>query len=112
MKIIQAIITPLKLDEVREALSALSVTGLTVSDVRGFGRQKGHREVYRGAEYEVQFTPKLKVEVAVADDLVDPVIRAIADAANTGRIGAGKIFVLPLETVVRVRTGEQGAAAL
>mgnify|MGYP001793237923 CR=1 FL=1 len=112
MKLITAIITPQKLDDVRQALSGLSVTGLTATDVRGFGRQKGHREVYRGAEYEVQFTPKVKVEVAVPSALADRVVEVLVEAANTDRIGAGKIFVQSIETAVRIRTGEQGEQAL
>ena len=112
MKLITAIITPQKLDEVREALSSLAVAGLTVSDVRGFGRQKGHKEVYRGAEYEVQFTPKLKIEIAVPASLEQQVVETIVEVANTGRIGAGKVFVQSLERAVRIRTGEQGEQAL
>lgn len=112
MKLVTAIINPQKVDDVRQALSGLSVTGLTVTDVRGFGRQKGHREVYRGAEYEVQFTAKVKIEVAVPTSLADRVVEALVEAANTGRIGAGKIFVQSIESAVRIRTGEQGEQAL
>ncbi|TDQ45114.1 P-II family nitrogen regulator [Tepidicella xavieri] len=112
MKLVTAIIKPFKLDEVREALSAMGVQGITVTEVKGFGRQKGHTELYRGAEYVVDFLPKVKIEAAVLDDLVDRVIEAIEGAARTGKIGDGKIFVFPLEQVIRIRTGEQGAAAL
>ena len=112
MKLITAIIKPFKLDEVREALSAIGVQGLTVTEVKGFGRQKGHTELYRGAEYVVDFLPKVKVEAAVADDMVDRVIEAIETAARTGKIGDGKIFVSPLDQVVRIRTGETGQDAL
>jgi nitrogen regulatory protein P-II 2 len=107
-----AIIKPFKLDEVREALMGLGVQGLTVSEVKGFGRQKGQTEIYRGAEYSVSFLPKVKIEIAVADDLVDGVVEAISKAANTGRIGDGKIFVLDVMQAVRIRTGETGAEAL
>ena len=112
MKLITAIIKPFKLDEVREALSAIGVQGLTVTEVKGFGRQKGHTELYRGAEYVVDFLPKVKVEAAVADAVVDQVIEAIEKSARTGKIGDGKIFVSPLDQVVRIRTGETGADAL
>jgi nitrogen regulatory protein P-II 2 len=112
MKLITAIIKPFKLDEVREALSGIGVQGVTVTEVKGFGRQKGHTELYRGAEYVVDFLPKVKVEAAISDDLVDRVIEAIEKAANTGKIGDGKIFVFNLEQVVRIRTGETGAQAL
>jgi nitrogen regulatory protein P-II 2 len=112
MKLVTAIIKPFKLDEVREALSAIGVQGVTVTEVKGFGRQKGHTELYRGAEYVVDFLPKVKVEAAISDDLVDRVIEAIEKAANTGKIGDGKIFVFDLEQVVRIRTGETGAQAL
>jgi len=112
MKLVTAIIKPFKLDEVREALSAIGVQGVTVTEVKGFGRQKGHTELYRGAEYVVDFLPKVKVEAAISDDLVDRVIDAIEKAANTGKIGDGKIFVFDLEQVVRIRTGETGAQAL
>lgn len=112
MKLITAIIKPFKLDEVREALSDLGVQGITVTEVKGFGRQKGHTELYRGAEYVVDFLPKVKLEVAVKDDLVEHVIEAVCAAAKTGKIGDGKIFVTPVEQVVRIRTGEDGEAAL
>ena len=112
MKLIIAIIKPFKLDEVRIALSTLGIQGLTVTEVKGFGRQKGHTELYRGAEYVVDFLPKLRVEAAVADDLVDQCIDTIEQAARTGKIGDGKIFILPLEQVVRIRTGETGETAL
>lgn len=112
MKFITAIIKPFKLDEVREALTSLGVEGLTVTEVKGFGRQKGHREIYRGAEYAVNFVPKIKIEVAVRSELADAVIQAITGKAKSGQIGDGKIFVLPLEHVVRIRTGETDIAAL
>jgi len=112
MKLVTAIIKPFKLDEVREALSALGVQGITVTEVKGFGRQKGHTELYRGAEYVVDFLPKVKIEAAMNDDLVDRSIEAIEKAANTGKIGDGKIFVFDLLQVVRIRTGETGASAL
>ena len=111
MKKIEAIIKPFKLDEVKEALHEVGVQGLTVTEVKGFGRQKGHTELYRGAEYVVDFLPKIKLEVVVSDELVDKVIQAVVDAANSGRIGDGKIFVQALEDVVRIRTGERGAEA-
>ena len=112
MKLITAIIKPFRLEEVREALGDVGVSGLTVTEVKGFGRQKGHTELYRGAEYVVDFLPKVKVEAAVADDLVDRVIEVIEGAARTGKIGDGKIFVYNLEQVVRIRTGETGTEAL
>ena len=112
MKLVTAIIKPFKLDEVRAALSAIGVQGITVTEVRGFGRQKGHTELYRGAEYVVDFLPKVKLEAAITDDLLDRVIEAVEKAANTGKIGDGKVFVFDLEQVVRIRTGETGAAAL
>ena len=112
MKLITAIIKPFKLDEVREALSAIGVQGITVTEVKGFGRQKGHTELYRGAEYVVDFLPKVKIEAAVAATLVDQVIEAIENSARTGKIGDGKIFVTSLELVVRIRTGETGTAAI
>jgi nitrogen regulatory protein P-II 2 len=112
MKLITAIIKPFKLDDVREALSGIGVQGITVTEVKGFGRQKGHTELYRGAEYVVDFLPKVKLEVAVASDMQDKVIEAIRGAANTGKIGDGKIFVSPIEQVIRIRTGEAGAEAL
>jgi nitrogen regulatory protein P-II 2 len=112
MKIVTAIIKPFKLDEVRDALTTLGVHGMTVSEVKGYGRQKGHTEIYRGAEYAVNFLPKLKVEVAIAAELVDRTIAAITAAARTGEIGDGKIFVSPLDEVVRIRTGEKGMDAI
>jgi nitrogen regulatory protein P-II 2 len=112
MKLIIAIIKPFKLDEVREALTSLGIQGLTVSEVKGFGRQKGQTEIYRGAEYSVSFLPKVQIEVAAADALLERTIETIQRAANTGRIGDGKIFVLDLAQAVRIRTGEQGAEAL
>ncbi|HEX5127830.1 MAG TPA: P-II family nitrogen regulator [Rhodocyclaceae bacterium] len=112
MKFVTAIIKPFKLDEVREALSAIGVQGVTVTEVKGFGRQKGHTELYRGAEYVVDFLPKVKIEVAIADDLLDQVIEAIEKAANTGKIGDGKIFVFDLLQAIRIRTGETGGDAL
>ena len=112
MKMITAIIKPFKLDEVREALSEINVQGMTVTEVKGFGRQKGHTELYRGAEYVVDFLPKIKIEAAVDDAVVDQVIDAISGAARTGKIGDGKIFVTHLEQVVRIRTGETGKEAL
>lgn len=112
MKLVSAIIKPFKLDEVRESLSSIGVQGITVTEVKGFGRQKGHTELYRGAEYVVDFLPKVKVEAAVADELVDRVIEAIENAARTGKIGDGKIFVFPIEQVIRIRTGETGKQAL
>jgi len=112
MKIVVAIIKPFKLDEVRDALTAMGVHGMTVTEVKGYGRQKGHTEIYRGAEYAVTFLPKIKIEVAVATEQVDKAIETITTAAKTGQIGDGKIFVLALETAVRIRTGETDAAAL
>ena len=112
MKLVTAIIKPFKLDDVREALSEIGVQGITVTEVKGFGRQKGHTELYRGAEYVVDFLPKVKVEAAVAVDMTDKVIEAISKAANTGKIGDGKIFVSALEQTVRIRTGETGPDAL
>ena len=112
MKLVTAIIKPFKLDEVREALSAIGVQGITVTEVKGFGRQKGHTELYRGAEYVVDFLPKVRLEAAVSEALVDKVIEAIEGAARTGKIGDGKIFVTAVEQVVRIRTGETGESAL
>ena len=112
MKKVEAIIKPFKLDEVKEALHEVGVQGLTVTEVKGFGRQKGHTELYRGAEYVVDFLPKLKLEIVVADDMLDKVVAAIVESANTGRIGDGKIFVLPLEEAIRIRTGERGSDAV
>ncbi|MCG8494704.1 MAG: P-II family nitrogen regulator [Enterobacterales bacterium] len=112
MKLVTAIIKPFKLDDVREALSEIGIQGITVTEVKGFGRQKGHTELYRGAEYVVDFLPKVKIEVAASDDLLDQVIEAITKAANTGKIGDGKIFVTTLEQAIRIRTGETGTDAL
>jgi nitrogen regulatory protein P-II 2 len=112
MKFVTAIIKPFKLDEVREALSAIGVQGITVTEVKGFGRQKGHTELYRGAEYVVDFLPKVKIEVAIKDELLDQAIEAIEKSANTGKIGDGKIFVSDLQQAIRIRTGETGADAL
>ena len=112
MKMVAAVIKPFKLDDVREALSDIGVQGITVTEVKGFGRQKGHTELYRGAEYVVDFLPKVKIELAVPDELVDRVIEAIMSAAKTGKIGDGKIFVYGLEQAIRIRTGETGAEAL
>ena len=112
MKLITAIIKPFKLDEVRESLAAIGVHGMTVTDVRGFGRQKGHTELYRGAEYVVDFLPKVKLEVGVGDDVLETVIEAITASASTGKIGDGKIFVTDLEQAIRIRTGESGEEAL
>ena len=112
MKFIVAIIKPFKLEEVKEALSLLGIQGMTVTEVKGFGRQKGHTEIYRGSEYTVDFLPKVKIEVVVADDLVGRVVESIVKAAKTGKIGDGKVFVVPLEEVVRIRTDEHGEAAL
>ncbi|HEX5276434.1 MAG: P-II family nitrogen regulator [Fluviicoccus sp.] len=112
MKLVTAIIKPFKLDDVREALSDIGVQGITVTEVKGFGRQKGHTELYRGAEYVVDFLPKVKIEVAIGTDLLDQVIEAITKAANTGKIGDGKIFVSSLEQVIRIRTGETGVDAV
>ncbi len=112
MRKVEAIIKPFKLDDVKEALQALGIQGMTVTEVRGFGRQKGHTELYRGAEYVVDFLPKVKLEIAVTDELADKVVQAIVKAANTGRIGDGKIFVHPVEEVIRIRTGERGADAV
>ncbi len=112
MKIITAIIKPFKLDDVRAALSDIGIQGMTVTEVKGFGRQKGHTELYRGAEYQIEYLPKVKLEIATEEERVDSVIEAIRNAANTGKIGDGKIFVTPLENVVRIRTGESGATAL
>ncbi len=112
MKLISAIIKPFKLDDVREALSEIGVQGITVTEVKGFGRQKGHTELYRGAEYVVDFLPKVKLDVAVDEGIVEQVIESIRNAANTGKIGDGKIFVYPVEQVIRIRTGESGPEAL
>ncbi len=112
MKLVTAIIKPFKLDDVREALSGVGVTGITVTEVKGFGRQKGHTELYRGAEYVVDFLPKVKIEAAIKSEMLDQVVEAIEKSANTGKIGDGKIFVFELVQVIRIRTGETGAAAL
>ena len=112
MKLVTAVIKPFKLDDVREALSEIGVQGITVTEVKGFGRQKGHTELYRGAEYVVDFLPKVKLEIAIDDSLTDKVIEAVSKAANTGKIGDGKIFVTALEQIVRIRTGETGADAV
>ena len=112
MKLVSAIIKPFKLDDVREALSEIGVQGITVTEVKGFGRQKGHTELYRGAEYVVDFLPKVKLDVAVDEAIVEQVIESIRNAANTGKIGDGKIFVYPIEQVIRIRTGESGPEAL
>lgn len=112
MKKIEAIIKPFKLDEVKEALHEVGIQGITITEAKGFGRQKGHTELYRGAEYVVDFLPKVKIEVIIPDDLVDPSIEAISGAAATGRIGDGKIFISPIEDVIRIRTGERGADAI
>jgi nitrogen regulatory protein P-II 2 len=112
MKLVTAIIKPFKLDEVREALSAIGVQGVTVTEVKGFGRQKGHTELYRGAEYVVDFLPKVKIEAAIKDELLEQVIEAIEKSAKTGKIGDGKVFQVPLEEVIRIRTDERGEAAV
>lgn len=112
MKLVTAVIKPFKLDDVREALSEIGIQGVTVTEVKGFGRQKGHTELYRGAEYVVDFLPKIKIEVALDDEMLDQVVEAIIKTANTGKIGDGKIFVTPIEQVVRIRTGETGPDAL
>lgn len=112
MKKIEAIIKPFKLEGVKEALNDLGITGMTVSEVKGYGRQKGHKEVYRGAEYNVEFNPKAKIELVVADDLAEKVVTTIREAANTNKIGDGKIFVIPVEDVMRIRTGERGNEAI
>ena len=112
MKLVSAVIKPFKLDDVREALSEIGIQGVTVTEVKGFGRQKGHTELYRGAEYVVDFLPKVKIEAAISDDMVEQVIEAISKTANTGKIGDGKIFVTPLEQAIRIRTGETGTDAL
>ena len=112
MKLVTAIVKPFKLDEVREALGDLGVAGVTVTEVKGFGRQKGHTELYRGAEYVVDFLPKVKIEAAVTEEMVDQVVEAITKVASTGKIGDGKIFIAPLDEVIRIRTGETGADAV
>jgi nitrogen regulatory protein P-II 1 len=112
MKLITAIIKPFKLEEVKEALTAIGIEGMTVTEVKGFGRQKGHTEIYRGSEYTVDFLPKTRIEIAIGDDMKEKVVAAIAGAAKTGKIGDGKIFVAPLDEVIRIRTEEQGEAAI
>ncbi|WP_163337469.1 P-II family nitrogen regulator [Desulfopila sp. IMCC35008] len=112
MKKIEAIIKPFKLESVKEALTDLGITGMTVSEVKGYGRQKGHKEVYRGAEYNVEFNPKTKLELVVAEELADKIVNAIRESANSGKIGDGKIFVTPVDNVMRIRTGEQGKEAI
>ena len=112
MKKIEAIIKPFKLDEVKEALNKVGIAGMTVSEVKGFGRQKGHVELYRGAEYSVSFVPKVQIEIVVPDNLVDKVLQAIEDTAKTGKIGDGKIFITPVEEIIRIRTGERGEGAI
>jgi nitrogen regulatory protein P-II 1 len=112
MKLVEAIIKPFKLDEVKDALNEIGVEGITVSEVKGFGRQKGHTELYRGAEYVVDFIPKVKIEIAIADDLVAKVVETIETTARTGRIGDGKIFIIPIDEAVRIRTGEKGNEAI
>ena len=112
MKKIEAVIKPFKLDDVKEALNEIGIQGMTISEVKGYGRQKGHKEIYRGAEYVVDFIPKIKIEIVVADDRADQVVQKIREAANTNKIGDGKIFVLPVEEAVRVRTGETGSDAI
>lgn len=112
MKLIEAIIKPFKMDEVKDALNEIGIEGITVSEVKGFGRQKGHTELYRGAEYVVDFIPKIKMEIAVPDELVNKVVETIQNTAKTGRIGDGKIFIIPLEEAVRIRTGEKGTDAI
>jgi len=112
MKKIEAIIKPFKLDDVKEALNAIGIQGMTISDVKGYGRQKGHKEIYRGAEYIVDFIPKIKIEVVVEKSRADEVVKAIVDSANTGKIGDGKVFVLPIDEAIRVRTGERGKDAI
>ncbi|NOY86243.1 MAG: P-II family nitrogen regulator [Deltaproteobacteria bacterium] len=112
MKKVEAVIKPFKLEEVKEALNSLGIQGMTVSEVKGFGRQKGHTELYRGAEYIVDFLPKVKIEVVVKDEILEKVLEAVSKAAKTGRIGDGKIFVLPVEDVIRIRTGETGEEAI
>jgi nitrogen regulatory protein P-II 1 len=112
MKKIEAIVKPFKLDEVKEAMQGIGIQGMTVTEVKGFGRQKGHTELYRGAEYVVDFLPKIKIELVVSDELADKAVAAISEAANTGRIGDGKIFVMPVEEAIRIRTGERGSGAV
>jgi len=112
MKKLECIIRPFKLEDVKEALNSLGISGMTVTEVKGFGRQKGHAELYRGSEYTIEFLPKLKIEIVVTDDVVDAAVEAILQAANTGKIGDGKIFVIPVEEAIRIRTGERGDGAI
>ena len=112
MKLIEAIIKPFKLDDVKEALNEIGIKGMTVTEVKGYGRQKGHKEIYRGAEYQVDFMPKVKIEIVIEKDQTDQVVETIVKSARTGKIGDGKIFILPVEEVIRIRTGEQGAEAI
>lgn len=112
MKKIEAIIKPFKLDEVKEALNSLGVTGMTLSEVKGFGRQKGHKEIYRGAEYQVDFVPKIKLTIVTASDMVDKIVDTITEKAGTGKIGDGKLFILPVDDAIRIRTGEKGNSAI
>lgn len=112
MKKIEAIIKPFKLDEVKEALNGLGVTGMTLSEVKGFGRQKGHKEIYRGAEYQVDFVPKIKLTIVTASDMVDKIVATIMETAGTGKIGDGKLFILPVDDAIRIRTGEKGKSAI
>ena len=112
MKLIEAVIKPFKMDEVKDALNEIGIEGITISEVKGFGRQKGHTELYRGAEYVVDFIPKIKMQIAVSDELVGKVVATIENAAKTGRIGDGKIFIIPLDDAIRIRTGERGADAI
>lgn len=112
MKKIEAIVKPFKLEEVKEALAGIGIQGMTITEVKGFGRQKGHKELYRGAEYVVEFLPKMKIEIIVSDDIVEQTIKAIVEAASTGRIGDGKIFVYPVDDAIRIRTGESGDVAI
>jgi nitrogen regulatory protein PII len=112
MKKIETIIKPFKLDEVKDALNGLGISGMTISEVKGFGRQRGHREIYRGAEYQTDFIPKIKIDVVVDEDMTDQVVATICEAANTGKVGDGKIFILPMEGAVRIRTGEAGKDAI
>ena len=112
MKMIVGVIKPFKFDDVKDALTGINISGMTISEVKGFGRQKGHKEIYRGAEYETDFVPKVEIRIAVADDQVDEVVQTIMEAAKTGKIGDGKIFILPVEDIIRIRTGEKGKAAI
>lgn len=112
MKMILGVIKPFKVDDVKDALTSININGMTISEVKGFGRQKGHKEIYRGAEYQTDFVPKVEIKIAVADDQVDEVVQTIINAAKTGKIGDGKIFILPVEDIIRIRTGEKGKAAI